>query len=175
MHEELEKLNDKIILWAMDRKILVNGKAITQMDKTVEEIEELILAIGEDAAYVRHLGEDADPFKYIPEICDAIGDIYITLVVGLAIDDLQVPPHLVEPSPVKHPVRELMKSVFLLGGCFMVGNQPMRLLQVKVMMNLLAAIAEKYDTTLRACVQQAYDEIKDRRGYLNSDGVFIKE
>ena len=25
------------------------------------------------------------------------------------------------------------------------------------------------------CLAQAYDEIKDRRGYLNKDGVFVKE
>ncbi len=174
MHEELEKLNEKIILWAMDRKILANGKAITQMDKTIEEIEELIEAIGMNTCYMIHV-EDADPLAYVPEVCDAIGDIYVTLVVGLAIDKLQVPPILIKPSPSKKLVQDLMKSVFLLGGCFMVGNQQMRLMQVSIMMNILAALAEKYDTTLRACVQGAYDEIKDRKGYLNEQGIFVKE
>ncbi len=174
MHEELEKLNEKIILWAMDRKILANGKAITQMDKTIEEIEELIEAIGMNTCYMSH-AEDADPLAYVPEVCDAIGDIYVTLVVGLAIDELQVPPILIKPSPSKKLVQDLMKSVFLLGGCFMVGNQQMRLMQVSIMMNILAALAEKYDTTLRACVQGAYDEIKDRKGYLNEQGIFVKE
>jgi hypothetical protein len=174
MHEELEKLNEKIILWAMDRKILANGKAITQMDKTIEEIEELILAIGKyDTVSDYTACEPADEAR--AEICDAIGDIYTTLVVGLAIDELQVPPILIKPSPSKKLVQDLMKSVFLLGGCFMVGNQQMRLMQVSIMMNILAALSEKYDTTLRACVQGAYDEIRDRRGYLNEQGIFVKE
>ena len=168
MYEELEKLNADIIKWADDRKILENGKAITQMDKTIEEIEELIDAVARDRV-------DEMPGQAKEEVKDAIGDVYVTLVVGLAIDDLQVPPQLIKPSPAKHPVRELIKSVFLLGGCFMVGNQPMRLMQVGIMMNLLAAIAEKYGSTLRECVQQAYDEIRDRKGYLNADGVFVKE
>jgi len=174
MHEELEKLNGQIVRWAEDRLILANGKAITQMDKTIEEIEELIEAIGN----FRYTDMYVDPSiarEFRGEICDAIGDIYVTLVVGLAIDDLQVPPVIIKPSPSKKLVQDLMKSVFLLGGCFMVGNQQMRLMQVSIMMNILAALAEKYDTTLRACVAGAYDEIKDRRGYLNEQGIFVKE
>lgn len=174
MYEELEKLNEKIILWAMDRKILANGKAITQMDKTIEEIEELVLAMGGYEETVSLVAcEPSD--NYLAMIRDAIGDIYVTLVVGLAVDELQVPAILIKPSPSKKLVQDLMKSVFLLGGCFMVGNQQMRLMQVSIMMNILAALAEKYDTTLRACVQGAYDEIRDRKGYLNEQGIFVKE
>jgi len=174
MYEELEKLNEKIILWAMDRKILANGKAITQMDKTIEEIEELILAMGANNELISSIDWDARE-RRLGEIHDAIGDIYVTLVVGLAVDELQVPAILIKPSPSKKLVQDLMKSVFLLGGCFMVGNQQMRLMQVSIMMNILAALAEKYDTTLRACVQGAYDEIKNRKGYLNEQGIFVKE
>ncbi len=31
------------------------------------------------------------------------------------------------------------------------------------------------DVDLTACLKTAYNEIKERRGYLNSEGVFIKE
>ena len=31
------------------------------------------------------------------------------------------------------------------------------------------------DIDLVSCLQLAYDEIKDRKGYLNADGVFVKE
>jgi len=31
------------------------------------------------------------------------------------------------------------------------------------------------DVDLVSCLQLAYDEIKDRKGYLNADGVFVKE
>lgn len=31
------------------------------------------------------------------------------------------------------------------------------------------------DISITECLQIAYDEIKDRKGYLNKDGVFIKD
>jgi len=37
------------------------------------------------------------------------------------------------------------------------------------------AIAEFEGMTLTECVKNAYDEIKDRKGFLSVDGVFIKE
>ena len=40
---------------------------------------------------------------------------------------------------------------------------------------VLVAIAELEGMTLEECVKDAYAEIKDRKGFLNEDGVFIKE
>jgi NTP pyrophosphatase (non-canonical NTP hydrolase) len=41
-----------------------------------------------------------------------------------------------------------------------------------VVLNNLAAMS---GTTLNACLQVAYDDIKDRRGVMNHNGIFIKE
>ena len=43
------------------------------------------------------------------------------------------------------------------------------------MIVVLIAIAELEGLTLEECIAGAYDEIKDRKGYLSKDGVFIKE
>ncbi len=43
------------------------------------------------------------------------------------------------------------------------------------MIVVLIAIAELENMTLQECIAGAYDEIRDRRGYLSEDGVFIKE
>ena len=43
------------------------------------------------------------------------------------------------------------------------------------MITVMVAIAELEGMTLTECVESSYDEIKDRRGYLSEDGVFIKE
>ena len=40
---------------------------------------------------------------------------------------------------------------------------------------VLNNLALMNDTTLEECLQVAYDDIKDRKGYLNESGVFIKE
>jgi uncharacterized protein YabN with tetrapyrrole methylase and pyrophosphatase domain len=39
----------------------------------------------------------------------------------------------------------------------------------------LIICAELANVDLTECLRTAYDEIKDRKGYLRSDGVFVKE
>ena len=43
------------------------------------------------------------------------------------------------------------------------------------MIVVLIMIASLIGTDIPECLQVAYNDIKDRKGYLNSDGVFIKE
>jgi NTP pyrophosphatase (non-canonical NTP hydrolase) len=40
---------------------------------------------------------------------------------------------------------------------------------------VLNTLALMNNTTLEECLAQAYDDIKDRKGYINELGVFIKE
>ena len=40
---------------------------------------------------------------------------------------------------------------------------------------VLTLIANMKGTSLTKCFNVAYNDIKDRKGYLNSDGIFIKE
>ena len=40
---------------------------------------------------------------------------------------------------------------------------------------VLNTLAIMHDTTLEECLKVAYDDIKDRKGHMNSHGVFIKE
>lgn len=42
-------------------------------------------------------------------------------------------------------------------------------------MVVLAIIAAFNNTTLNECARTAWDDIKDRKGYLNEEGIFIKE
>lgn len=41
-----------------------------------------------------------------------------------------------------------------------------------VVLNNLAILS---GTTLESCLKHAYNDIKDRKGYLNAEGVFIKQ
>jgi NTP pyrophosphatase (non-canonical NTP hydrolase) len=92
----------KVIQWGEARQIVQNSTPKAQAWKTVEEVNELLMAI--------ESGNRA-------EMADAYGDILVTLVMGCACADLD----LVE------------------------------------------------------CFKGAYEEIKDRKGYLNEDGVFVKQ
>jgi len=40
---------------------------------------------------------------------------------------------------------------------------------------VLNNLALMHDTTLEKCLAYAYNDIKDRKGYMNEKGVFIKE
>ena len=40
---------------------------------------------------------------------------------------------------------------------------------------VLNTLAIMNDTTLEVCLKVAYDDIKDRKGHMNTHGVFIKE
>ncbi len=55
------------------------------------------------------------------------------------------------------------------------GNKDLIKDSIGDMFVVLVAIAELEGMTLEECVKSSYQEIKDRRGYLNEDGVFIKE
>lgn len=97
----LDDLESKIIQWGYDKGILPNGIAEKQLEKTLEEVNELKDAVAE---------------KNLDEIKDAIGDIVVTLVMQAAVQG----------------------------------------------------------TTLRECVEQAYDVISKRTGKM-IDGLFVKD
>ena len=40
---------------------------------------------------------------------------------------------------------------------------------------VLLIVADMKGLDLLSCLESAYNEIKDRRGYLNADGVFVKD
>ena len=91
-----------VLQWGTARGIVQNSTPKAQAWKTVEEVNELLVAI-----------ESGDR----DEMADAYGDILVTLVMGCACADLD----LVE------------------------------------------------------CFKGAYEEIKDRKGYLNPEGIFVKQ
>jgi NTP pyrophosphatase (non-canonical NTP hydrolase) len=92
----------KVIQWGEARQIVQNSTPKAQAWKTIEEVNELLMAI--------ESGNRA-------EMADAYGDILVTLVMGCACADLD----LVE------------------------------------------------------CFKGAYEEIKDRKGFLNKQGIFVKQ
>lgn len=43
---------------------------------------------------------------------------------------------------------------------------------ISVVLIMIAALEK---TTLMECLEVAYEEIRDRKGYMNEDGIFVKE
>jgi NTP pyrophosphatase (non-canonical NTP hydrolase) len=96
------ELEEKVVQWAMDRKIIPNSNPTAQLMKTMSELGELA-----DAT----LKNDDDG------IVDGVGDVLVTLIL----------------------------------------------------------YCELQGTSVAQCLASAYDEIKDRKGTLTPEGIFVKE
>lgn len=97
------ELEDLIIKWSTDRKIIQNSDSKTQMLKAMSELGELADAINK---------------RDTAGIVDGLGDVIVCLINVAQIERIG---------------------------------------------------------SLEGCLTAAYNEIKDRKGYLNESGVFIKE
>ena len=115
----MEDLIEKIKQWGHDRGITKNSTPLAQSRKTIEEVHELITACAQMKSFMELVDGDIDYRfdSYETELADAIGDVFVTLV--------------------------------MVAGCA--------------------------GLDIQACIVQAYDTIKDRKGYLRPDGVFVKE
>lgn len=175
----LSELNLAIIKWAEDRQILKHSTAYAQAFKTAEEVMELVEAVAQLKLLSGMPGECTD--KTFDDIRDAIGDVYVTLVVGGKCYDgeycdnsnLNENWSKTATSQVANPVERLQRSLIPLGAASK--GQVSYWVNWLLMISYLAQIAEEAGTSLEACVNQAYDQIKDRKGHLNASGVFVKE
>jgi len=95
-------IESKVLQWGRDRGIVQHGKPMSQALKTLEEVNELLVGINKNSP---------------AEIRDALGDVWVTLVM----------------------------------------------------------CAATMDINLTDCFYEAYDQIKDRTGFLTPEGVFVKQ
>ena len=167
----LIELTELITQWGSDRFIVQNSTPFAQSRKTLEEVCELV-----EACAKQGVNQDAIP-DYCDEIKDAIGDIYVTLVMVCACNDTPIRMDLDFAAigyAGKTPLDALCKwCPDLIRDC-VEQNTTVRV-TARRMVCLLLTIAEEYGLDFTDCVEQAYSAIKDRKGYLRSDGVFIKE
>jgi NTP pyrophosphatase (non-canonical NTP hydrolase) len=176
----LNELNAAIIKWADDREITKHSTPYAQAFKTAEEVQELIEAVAENKTYTcpGHGCEN--------EIRDAIGDIYVTLVVGAACTEETGLLVITPPEPcesVRHKSSMSCVQAALVNVARSAPGSrrasPRDALKHRLycgdMAGILVRVAEEYGTTLEACVEQAYNAIRDRRGKLLPNGIFVKE
>jgi hypothetical protein len=146
--------------WGKDRGITINGTHKGQWYKLVSEYGELCdnLAKGKD-------------------IKDDIGDMFVVLVMLYEIAECDIFEALeyaekdMERSGeyTYFIVANMAYDIYLLAGDFNYNNDPCNFILG------LIELAEAQGTTLDECIEVAYADIKDRKGYLTADGVFIKD
>ena len=153
-----------ILDWAEERNLLTQGDVFMQLEKSRKENSELTKAI---TKYEKGNAQAYD------EIKDAIGDVYVTLVVASEIQGL--------------PVYEIFKSIefssefdsyhwqhytnLLRVYDGVLYNTPETLGDY---VDFLNSIAVEYNFTLVECIEYAYNQIKERTGKI-VDGTFVKD
>jgi NTP pyrophosphatase (non-canonical NTP hydrolase) len=79
---DFKRLNDKIVGWADEKGILDNATPLSQLGKTIEEVEELKKAVTAQSKGMDHFYNlEGEALDTDTEIKDAIGDIMVTLMI----------------------------------------------------------------------------------------------
>ena len=165
--ERLLELTELITQWGNDRFIVQNSTPFAQSRKTHEEVCELV----EACAAFRSSDDGLD------EVKDAIGDIYVTLVMVCACNESPIRMDLTFVSITSYPKGVLdwiCKQVPDLIRDAVHESTSARVTARSIVCGLVD-LCKEYGLDFVDCVEHAYSIIKDRKGYLRSDGVFIKE
>jgi hypothetical protein len=176
---KFDELTDKIFAWGKARKIHENGNTVTQLVKAREEYEET---------------KDAAINKDLDELRDGIGDTYVCLVqacgcAGVLITNGTPDGYGRERSrqscdweSVKILTYELDPMLRGFQDFLDLANEEGREVTAQEILSesvqlvfQLGVIALEAGFTFEECLEQAYNEIKDRTGHLNEDGVFVKD
>ena len=153
----MQDLINKIEQWAEDRNIINGSKPIDQAMKLFSEFGELADNVGK--------GRDCR---------DDIGDVFVVLTIMAKqteseINILSLPS--LENLSMKQYVVELGFALNnFVFACDTAGEEDGNL---NIAIMSLIRIANLHNTTLKECVQIAYDDIKDRKGVM-FNGVFVK-
>lgn len=161
----MQELNGKLIQWAKDREIDKYGTIEGQVKKTVEELAELIIGICKD---------DKEMIK------DAIGDVYVTLVIGNMLDEKYLlnelstfTEHSVSITGIKfNEYRVNTYAIETMKNIFVEQRYSVDILSFTLL--ILFEACKTYKLTLKECVESAYAEISNRKGKM-VNGTFVKE
>ena len=170
---------ERIIDWADERGLNKAEILAMQLEKSREENSELTQAITK-----YELGNK----EAIVEIKDAIGDVYVTLVVAFKLlKPIETVYYTFRSTVLWHSKDELKTS----GICFsellrttdarfyktFISEEKIDVELFKMVVTyiyLLDVVAKKYDLELVDCVDYAYNQIKNRTGKM-IDGSFVKD
>lgn len=165
--------------WSKERGILDNGKLETQITKFFEEFGEIATGIS----------------KNKPElIMDGIGDALVVLVNILELGKDKLSGEMTTAEIIEHGLQLQVDDVADVEKHFDDNGYPHHLYlhateifatafirsdagfdQLNWALYRLAKLALYYRLNIRHCFSLAWHEIKDRKGYLNADGIFVKE
>lgn len=173
--DRLIELTGLITQWGVDRRIVQNATAFAQTRKTHEEFCELVEAL----ARQEMSSCKTDDEKYTKDVKDAIGDIYVTLVMVCACNDTPIRmeldcPAWIHDEKLNSPLKYVESLIPDLIRDAVEDNTTVRITARRIVCGLMA-LCDSMGLDFIECVEHAYREIEHRKGTLREDGVFVKE
>lgn len=154
----------KIIEWAEARQILTHGTTSGQMLKLVSEV-------GEFADAIYNSDDEA--------LVDAIGDVTVCCIILAKMHGLEIDWKWValpeETSNLRTAVTLLCREVGWLADVVANGDAVQVEHFLYVILRIMSGAARFRGTTIEACLDAAYEVIKDRRGAMGPNGTWLKE
>ena len=158
---QLNEFKENVIKWAKERGIIPNSTFDAQYIKLVEELGELALGIRKRDEKI---------------IKDSVGDVAVVLCVLAGLENFD---YFVNDFRFvdTQGISNLNYSTFQIGvlGIGRKMEKWQKAEEVEVCLYLLKEIANEFEYDFFECLDIAWNEIKDRKGYLRKDGIFIKE
>ena len=162
--KELKTLTDK---WAHDRQLDINGKYETQWLKLISEVGELADSVAKAKTPIDDIGDCLVVLSNMELMIRAQKLHYTTAQIDVLI--FQVEAHLNVSIELHTYIEGLVRKVSQIHE---VGYYTE---EIRHIIYYLAKIASYHKLTLAECWSYAYEEIKNRKGYVNKLGNFIKE
>lgn len=168
MENKYNEISPLVVQWAKERDLFKKPNPSKQLLKTLEEINELLVAV-----------ED----KKVDEIKDALGDIAVTLIIYAEMKDIKL------EKLEKYPLSDYKAEKLINETLYHIINHWNELYSVEKHYNeghtskkfliydlvaYLSIVGNHFGLNLWDCLESAYNEIKDRKGK-TVNGTFIKE
>ena len=169
--KKIEEYLNKIREWGNRTRLRINGTTQAQGLKLLSEFGEIAEGIKKNN---------------IEEIKDGIGDVIVVAIMLEGIlqnkegykQTIVIPENLnTQEQSTNESVDEIMLNVNIVLGKLsdaILKKQKNIIELINSLIIELNKLATKYNMTLEECLEQSYNEIKDRNGILTPDGVFVK-
>lgn len=154
--ERFDEFKSNVQQWATDRGIYANGKASSQLLKALSELGELADGIAKN---------DREAIK------DGVGDVSVCLVNYCTMTDLPIYTPKLERDKQYTNEESLGVIAAQIGGEL----RGFDTMYTDATIDHLCYISALNGLYFLDCCDHAWNEIKDRKGFLNENGVFVKE
>lgn len=91
MRKKYKELEELVLNWADDKGILEKATPLAQAKKTLEEVEELLEATtAQSKGFKEFINIKNKICKTEEEIKDALGDIFVTIIIGAELQGISL-------------------------------------------------------------------------------------